>query len=407
MTENGHDTGTTNETDDSVTGTYTKTGSGTDVYTLGETGTIGTGAFTDTVTGTDGYNSTETGNHAMQTYTSTTTGGGSWTRVDSGGTLSSGSGINAYTLTESGDQAAAHFSQSETGTDRYGLVEKFDDVSNANGGTTPGNVTFHAEGLPFRDPLFVSSPAPTRETVLKALQKLYPDGDLRLDMFGKITLGPNAKPAKDSMHPEAAKIITDLINSKFDFHIYAVVGDPMWSIESTPRYPVTFPDKMEDGVNYSKLSDKELEIAQMDPKLKLSADAIKTYKELRDKGKAGPGTGAKIYVPGPNSSLEYGTYDAKGNLQTAPLEVVLAHELAHAWLLSRGEERPLQISGNRPGHDAAIELENKMRAELDPKAPLRGLYKDPMHGESRWRKVGDKEWAPAGAEPKYDDIRKN
>ena len=152
MTENGTETATANETDDSVTGDYTRTENGTDVYTLGETGTL-SGAFSDTVTGTDGYASTETGNHAMQTYARTTTGGGTWTRTASGGTLTSGNGTNGYTLTESGDSAAGHFSQSETGTDRYGLVEKFDDVSsNANGAATPGNVTFHSHGLPFRDP---------------------------------------------------------------------------------------------------------------------------------------------------------------------------------------------------------------------------------------------------------------
>ncbi len=151
MTENGTETATATETGDSVTGDYTRTENGTDVYTLGESGTL-SGAFSDNVTGTDGYASTETGNHAMQTYGRTTTGGGTWTRTASGGTLTSGSGTNGYTLTESGDQSAGHFSQSETGTDRYGLVEKFDDVSNANGASTPGNVTFHANGLPFRDP---------------------------------------------------------------------------------------------------------------------------------------------------------------------------------------------------------------------------------------------------------------
>ena len=151
LTESGLDSMTATESGDAVTGDYTRTENGTDIYTLGETGTL-SGAFSNTATGTDGYASTETGNHAMQTYARTTTGGGAWTRTVSGGTLTSGGGTNGYTLTESGDSAAGHFSQSETGTDRYGLVQKFDDVSNANGGSTPGNVTFHSQGLPFRDP---------------------------------------------------------------------------------------------------------------------------------------------------------------------------------------------------------------------------------------------------------------
>ena len=308
MTENGTETATATETGDTVTGDYTHIENGTDVYTLGETGTAG-GAFSDSVIGTDGYASTETGNHAMQTYAGTTTGGGTWTRTASGGTLSGGSGTNGYTLAESGDSAAGHFQpkvRPETGTDRYGLVQSFDDVSNANGGSTPGNVTFHANGLPWRDPLFVTSPAPTRDAILKTLQKLYPDGDLQMDMFGKITLGKNAKPAKDSAHPQAATIITDLINSKFDVRIQGVVGDPMWSIESTVRFPVTIPEKELDGVDFSKLTDKQVEIASTANKY--TADQIKAIKELRANGKAGPGTGATIYVPSPNSSLQYGAY---------------------------------------------------------------------------------------------------
>jgi hypothetical protein len=151
MIETGTDAPTTTETDDTVTGDYSIIGSGTDLYTLGESGTLG-GVFSDLVTGTDVYASTETGNHTEQTYDRTTTGGGDWVRTASGGTLASGSGTNGYTLTESGDQAAGHFSQSEMGRDRYGLVQSFDDVSNANGGATPGNVTFHSHGLAFRDP---------------------------------------------------------------------------------------------------------------------------------------------------------------------------------------------------------------------------------------------------------------
>ena len=68
------------------------------------------------------------------------------------GAATGGSGTNSYTLVESGDALVGSFSQSETGTDRYGLVEAFDNVANDASGNTPGNVNFHGVGLPFRDP---------------------------------------------------------------------------------------------------------------------------------------------------------------------------------------------------------------------------------------------------------------
>ncbi len=74
------------------------------------------------------------------------------TSSGTGATLSSGSGTNGYTLVATGNAITGSFSESETGTDRYRLVESFDDVANDASGNTPGNVTFHGEGLPFRDP---------------------------------------------------------------------------------------------------------------------------------------------------------------------------------------------------------------------------------------------------------------
>jgi hypothetical protein len=149
LTDTGSDGTTADETGDDQTGGYSRGETGTDGYTLSEWGTLAGGAVTETVTGTDDYGVTETGNHAQGTYDQTTTGGGAWVRTGSGAS----SGSNGYTQAQSGDDVAGHFSQSVTGTDRYGLVDRFDDVSNtAPGTTTPGNVTLHSHGLPFRDP---------------------------------------------------------------------------------------------------------------------------------------------------------------------------------------------------------------------------------------------------------------
>ena len=149
-----------------MTGAFTTNTTGTDLYTLSESGTLtGSGTFAETVTGTDAYSgTTDVGNTAQQTDTSTTTGGGAWTRTASGA-ATGGSGTNAYTLTETGDALVGNFSQSETGTDRYGLVEAFDNVANDASGNTPGNVSFHSVGLPFRDPPPVPEVAPAPRPV--------------------------------------------------------------------------------------------------------------------------------------------------------------------------------------------------------------------------------------------------
>jgi hypothetical protein len=151
-TESGTESGTSTLTQDGITGAYTKNASGTDLYTLAESGTLTGGGFSETVTGTDGYATNDVGNTGLQTDTSTTTGGGNWTRTSSGSgaTLGSGSG----TLVATGNAISGSFNETETGTDRYSLVEQFDNVANDVSGNTPGNVTFHSVGLPFRDPVF-------------------------------------------------------------------------------------------------------------------------------------------------------------------------------------------------------------------------------------------------------------
>jgi hypothetical protein len=154
LSASGLDSSTATAVANAVTGATARAESGTDVYTLSETGAGSGGSFTQTVTGTDSYAGSFAGNQAAQAESGTTTGGGTWTRTASGpgSTLPSGNGTNSYTLTTTGNAVAGVFSHTATGSDRYDLVQRFEDVSNAAGGASPGHVTFNSHGLPFRDP---------------------------------------------------------------------------------------------------------------------------------------------------------------------------------------------------------------------------------------------------------------
>jgi hypothetical protein len=145
---------TTTENGNTVQGSYTRTTSGQDGYNISETGQNSGGSFTETVGGGDNYTLTESGNSADQTFTRTITGGGSYTRQDSGAgaTLASGSGSISYTENESADARSGNLSQTETGSERYSLLEKFNNAANTGGGNTPGNMNFLPFGQPFVDP---------------------------------------------------------------------------------------------------------------------------------------------------------------------------------------------------------------------------------------------------------------
>ncbi len=106
------------------------------------------------VRGTDNYQESNSGNTQAQISSGSITGGGTWTRTSSGSgsTLASGNGTNNYTHSTMANELAGIFGQSQTGQTRYQLVQRFEDVSNANSGTTPGHTKFSPVGLPFRDP---------------------------------------------------------------------------------------------------------------------------------------------------------------------------------------------------------------------------------------------------------------
>ena len=153
--ETGTLASTTNETGNTVDGSYSRTIAGTDAYSMTETGTNSGNAFSEVVTGTDTVTLTETGNPVADTFGRSIVGTGTYNRTDAGAgaTLSNVTGgAISYSLAETGDALGAVFSQALTGTDRYGLLEHFTDVSNTNSGNSPGNMNFYPFGQPFVDP---------------------------------------------------------------------------------------------------------------------------------------------------------------------------------------------------------------------------------------------------------------
>jgi hypothetical protein len=118
-----------------------------------ETGTNSGGTFSESVTGSDTPTLTEGGNTANQIFTRTVTIAGSYIRTDSGpgATLASGSGTIGASSTETADARSGILSQAR-GSDRYSLLEHFNDVSNTTSGNQPGNMNFSPFGQPFVDP---------------------------------------------------------------------------------------------------------------------------------------------------------------------------------------------------------------------------------------------------------------
>jgi hypothetical protein len=154
LTETGATDSTTQETGNTIDGTYGRTVTGTDNYTMVETGTNTGGSFSETVSGVDNYTLTESGNPDNGTYLRTIMVVGVYARTDDGpgATLPSDSGTITSTLTETADTLSGVFSQSGNSQGRYSLLEHFIDVSNTGNGNTPGNMNFYPFGEPFVDP---------------------------------------------------------------------------------------------------------------------------------------------------------------------------------------------------------------------------------------------------------------
>ena len=150
--ESGQHSFCVTETGNTVNGDYSQNKAGTD--SMAETGSNSGGTYSEGVTGSDSYSQTETGNPATGYFTRTVSGHGTYDRTDTGpgATFLSGTGTIFFGLQESGSSRSGSFTLSESGSDRYHLLEAFNDVSNTGGGKTPGNMDFHPFGLPFVDP---------------------------------------------------------------------------------------------------------------------------------------------------------------------------------------------------------------------------------------------------------------
>ena len=112
-------------------------------------------------------------------------------------------------------------------------------------------------------------------------------------------------------------------------------------------------------------------------------------------GRVPGGSGGDVFVPSPNSPVEYGLASIGGEIAAAPPWEILAHELCgHARLAHAGrhpEERPDEI---RHGHETVVEMTNRIRQEhIGPTSPLRGHdIRHPYCGESFSRQRGATDW---------------
>ena len=105
--------------------------------------------------GSESYTVAESSNSLNQTSGQTITGTGAYTLTDVGPGATfpaSTSGYYSYTLVANDDNASGELSESETGSDRYGLLQAFNNVANAGASSTPGNMNYSPYGQPFVDP---------------------------------------------------------------------------------------------------------------------------------------------------------------------------------------------------------------------------------------------------------------
>jgi hypothetical protein len=96
-----------------------------------------------------------------------------------------------------------------------------------------------------------------------------------------------------------------------------------------------------------------------------------------------------IDFPDTASNTEFGSFTAAGTGVWAPMWRILAHELCGHGRLNQSYAGG---TGNRPGHDATIDTENRIAAEHA--GPPRGHFADPKppgkQGESFFNPVGDR-----------------
>jgi len=92
-----------------------------------------------------------------------------------------------------------------------------------------------------------------------------------------------------------------------------------------------------------------------------------------------------VTMPAPNSSIEFGFFQANSRPVWYPFWRILAHELCGHGRLSQTYSGG---TGHRQGHDVTIDTENAIAAEHG--SPARGHFADPRQGETFYNPIGDR-----------------
>lgn len=155
LTMVGHNAYTDEEDGNTVLGWYVRTKNGNDDFSITETGLKSGGAYSQTVAGNETYTLVDNGNPVTGHYTrNIDIDSSTYTRSSSGSgaTEPSDTGSTDYHWEQTGDPHSGVFTLSETGTSRYDLLEDFYDISNTQGGQTPGHMNVYPFGQTFVDP---------------------------------------------------------------------------------------------------------------------------------------------------------------------------------------------------------------------------------------------------------------
>ena len=228
--------------------------------------------------------------------------------------------------------------------------------------------------------IIADKPAGARKEIFDLLIKLFPDGQLKIDASGVVTIGN-------------ANIGTNLADCKTP-----AAGEAIYYIINSSKVVTIVPDVADPSVPGWRLNPTTLFVGTEQKPTEFVGPAFLNT--------PGEGADATCHVPASGSQFEFGHYDPKGAMVGDEILIVLAHELCgHAWYGIRGLENPHQFPhGNRPGHDQAIKIENLIRQEQGIK-DMRGLFQDKPHcGESLWRRKGSATWLERP--PTEGDIKK-
>jgi hypothetical protein len=93
-----------------------------------------------------------------------------------------------------------------------------------------------------------------------------------------------------------------------------------------------------------------------------------------------------VQIPATDSTLEFGSFDADGNGNWAPIWRILGHELCGHGRLKTDPENATEENAPQLGQDQTIGVENAIAQEHGE--PARGFLADPRQGTSFWNIAG-------------------